>query len=41
MKKGLILGILAMLVHFVIQGGFGLLLVTLLILAVLQPALAE
>ncbi len=41
MKIKLILGILALLVHVVAQGGLGLLLVALLIMAVLQPALAE
>jgi hypothetical protein len=41
MKKGMILGILALLVHFIVQGGLGLLLVAILIIAVLQPALAE
>ena len=41
MKKGVVLGVLALLVHFVIQGGIGLLLVAVLILAVLKPAIAE
>lgn len=41
MKKGIILGILALLVHVILQGGLGLLLVALLIMAVLQPTLAE
>ncbi len=41
MKKGMILGILALLVHFIVQSGLGLLLVALLIMAVLQPAVAE
>ncbi len=41
MKKGMILGILALLVHFIVRGGIGMLLVALLIMAVLQPALAE
>ncbi len=41
MKKGMILGILALLVHFIVQGGLGLLLVAILIMAVLQPAVAE
>ena len=41
MKKGFILGILALLVHFMVQGGIGLFLLVILILAVLKPAIAE
>ncbi len=41
MKKGVILGVIALLVHFIVQGGIGLLLVAVLILAVLKPAIAE
>lgn len=42
MKKSVILGLVALLVHVVVQGGIGLLLVGILILAVLKPvALGE
>lgn len=41
MKKGMILGILALLVHVILQSGLGLLLVGILIMAVLQPAVAD
>ena len=41
MKRGVVLGLLALLVHVVMQGGIGLLLVGLLIVAVFKPAIAE